>query len=94
MHIVDRDYNGCRKSEQYYGMLISEIQNKYDAMPKIIVIEGESSLDFHLSSKFGYTGKQIKEAVNASQLRYISGKELEDDEVVQGDATIVFQKFG
>ena len=72
-----------------------ELQSRYDRIPKVFVLKDDERIDIFVRITKGVTGRAIKEAASRKMdgnfdLRFMSGRVLEDEEKVEGTSHVVF----
>ena len=74
--------------------MAEKLQRRYDRIPKVYVLKDDERIDIFVRIDKGVTGRAIKEAAErkmegSCDLRFMSGRFLEDDEEVKGTAHVV-----
>ena len=72
-----------------------KLQSRYDRIPKVFVLKDDEHIDVFVRITKGNTGRTIKQAASRKMdgnfdLRFMSGRLLEDDEEVKGTSHAVF----
>ena len=75
--------------------MAEKLQRHYDRIPKVFVLKDQERIAIFVRIANGVTGRAIKEAASRKMegnfdLRFISGRLLEDDEEVKGTSHAVF----
>ena len=75
--------------------MAEKLQRRYDRIPKVFVLKDDVRIDMWVRIAKGVTGRDIKEAASRKMegnfdLRFMSGRLLEDDEEVKGTSHAVF----
>ena len=75
--------------------MAEKLQRHYDRIPKVFVLKDQERIDIFVRITKGVTGRAIKEAASRKMegnfdLRFMSGRLLEDDEEVKGTSHVVF----
>ena len=77
--------------------MAEKLKRRYDSIPKVFVLKDQERIDIFVRITKGVTGRAIKEAASVRMvdprrsfdLRFMSGRLLEDDEEVKGTARVV-----
>ena len=74
--------------------MAEKLQRRYDRIPKVFVLKDQERIDIFVRIANGVTGRAIKEAASRRikgnfDLRFMSGRLLEDDEQVKGTSHVV-----
>ena len=75
--------------------MAEKLQRRYDRIPKVFVLKNQERIDIFVRITKGVTGRDIKEAASRRMegnfdLRFMSGRLLENDEEVKGTSHVVF----
>ena len=75
--------------------MAEKLQRRYDRIPKVFVLKDQDRIDIFVRIAKGVTGRDIKEAASRKMeikfdLRFMSGRLLEDEEKVEGTSHVVF----
>ena len=75
--------------------MAEKLQRRYDRIPKVFVLKDQARIDIFVRIAKGVTGRAIKEAASRSidgnfDLRFMSGRLLEDSEEGKGTSHVVF----